>query len=276
MSDKIILPKNHISLTSANMIEELLTPLKKLGVIHFTYMRNYPNLSQIYLSSNANWTEDYFNEQLYDSSQFQNDPKHYTSQYIIWPQYSHLRCYEYGREKFNSDNGMTIIKKRDEFAEFYFFSGSKENREIINTYVNHLDIFEKFILYFDDRAENILSKAMKQKLVLPSTLYASVVENTEAEFQLTPEDIDQINIDIKPKKYRVKQKGFNNIKLSSKELDCIYYMIKQRMTAKETAQVMGISHRTIESYFNNIKLKLSCDSKSDFIKFFLKENSILL
>jgi DNA-binding CsgD family transcriptional regulator len=35
------------------------------------------------------------------------------------------------------------------------------------------------------------------------------------------------------------------------------------MSAKETAACLGLSPRTIESYFENIKVKLQCWTKSD-------------
>lgn len=51
-------------------------------------------------------------------------------------------------------------------------------------------------------------------------------------------------------------------KLSSRELDCLRYLLETK-TAKETAFELGISFRTVEYYFENIKNKLGCSTKKE-------------
>lgn len=54
--------------------------------------------------------------------------------------------------------------------------------------------------------------------------------------------------------------------LSSRERECLKYLLRGK-TAKETAQHLQISFRTIEYYFENIKNKLDCDRKKDLYIF---------
>lgn len=53
-------------------------------------------------------------------------------------------------------------------------------------------------------------------------------------------------------------------KLSLREQQCLKYFIKGK-TAKETANLIGLSYRTVESYFVNIKKKLGCQYKRDLL-----------
>lgn len=53
--------------------------------------------------------------------------------------------------------------------------------------------------------------------------------------------------------------------LSKRQIECLYYLVKG-MTAKETARIIGISHRTVECYLDNIKTKLNCSSRVELIE----------
>ena len=57
--------------------------------------------------------------------------------------------------------------------------------------------------------------------------------------------------------------GIGN-KLTKKQSTCIFLMLRGK-TAKEIADIMGISRRTVESHMQVIKYKLSCNSKSQII-----------
>lgn len=48
--------------------------------------------------------------------------------------------------------------------------------------------------------------------------------------------------------------------LSHRERECLELLL-QGKTAKETAAFLALSHRTVESYFENIKKKLKCSNK---------------
>ena len=53
--------------------------------------------------------------------------------------------------------------------------------------------------------------------------------------------------------------------LSKRERECLIFLL-QGKTAKETAANLGLSPRTVESYFENIKKKLECWHKGDLFE----------
>lgn len=53
--------------------------------------------------------------------------------------------------------------------------------------------------------------------------------------------------------------------LTPRERECLR-ALRDGKTAKETAQMYNLSSRTIESYFENIKIKFSCPNKRDLFK----------
>jgi DNA-binding CsgD family transcriptional regulator len=57
-------------------------------------------------------------------------------------------------------------------------------------------------------------------------------------------------------------------KLTKRELECIQLIMRGR-TAKEMADVLGLSPRTVEFYINNIKSKIGCSKKSKIVDYIL-------
>ncbi|BCA95648.1 hypothetical protein TUM19329_20090 [Legionella antarctica] len=53
--------------------------------------------------------------------------------------------------------------------------------------------------------------------------------------------------------------------LSLKQTECLYWLMRG-LTAKQTADILHMSKRTIESYLTIVKDKLFCTSKQDLIK----------
>ena len=70
------------------------------------------------------------------------------------------------------------------------------------------------------------------------------------------------------------QHNKRNIKITSREAVCLQYLTRG-YSAKELARILLISHRTVESYINNIKLKVDCYKRSDLINFALQNKLIL-
>lgn len=67
--------------------------------------------------------------------------------------------------------------------------------------------------------------------------------------------------------------------LTLRQYDCLYYLIKG-MTAKEIANILGLSYRTVQDHFERIKQKFNCHRRSELIFHALKityiKNKLLL
>lgn len=70
------------------------------------------------------------------------------------------------------------------------------------------------------------------------------------------------------------QKGFviSGVYLTNREMD-VLACIGNGYTLKSTAELLKISENTAKSYFNNIKEKANCTSKTEIIKRFTKSAS---
>jgi DNA-binding CsgD family transcriptional regulator len=56
----------------------------------------------------------------------------------------------------------------------------------------------------------------------------------------------------------------NPFKLAMRELEVLFFLLRGK-TAKEIAEIIGLSKRTIESYIEQIKSKFGCNTKTDLL-----------
>jgi DNA-binding CsgD family transcriptional regulator len=52
--------------------------------------------------------------------------------------------------------------------------------------------------------------------------------------------------------------------LSNRQRQCAEYLL-QGLTAKEISQLLNLSQRTVEHYFDNLRKRLNCKNKSQLI-----------
>jgi LuxR family transcriptional regulator len=249
-------------------MDSLLEPLKRVGIQYLTFMRNYKNGQQIYLSNIPGWVEDYYQYGLY--RQFiSTPPNDEQARTIIWPKDKPLMVFDLAKQRYNSDHGITLTKPRRNYCDYYFFSTSIDNPAIINFYVNYPDILEQFVAYFEDRAESLIKKAEQNLVILPRTTHLESAEKDPIA-TIDPKNILNIIQEMRLRKYRLKKEIYQGAKLSGQEIKCILNYLEFK-TAEETACNMGVSKRTVESYFVNIKDKLGCHTKEDIARLLIED-----
>lgn len=76
-------------------------------------------------------------------------------------------------------------------------------------------------------------------------------------------EINYIFLDLDTKEKINLEHHLNSKHLTLRELDVLKCLLK-RYSAKEIGLELKISHRTVESYINILKIKLHCNSKQVF------------
>ena len=61
------------------------------------------------------------------------------------------------------------------------------------------------------------------------------------------------------------------VELSKREIDCLAAIFKG-LSAKKISDNLQLSKRTVESYIENLKIKMNCNNKADMIKAILNNN----
>lgn len=250
---------DRLFIDSASKIDEICSPIKKLGVTSFVYLKNFNDGSQINFSNDSIWIENYYKFKLYENSLFENHPCTYRTGVFLW---HHINYFQFVRHKQNHSkfaNGITIIENKSNSCEFFSFFGNIKDNWLINFYINNLSIFKKFILYFKYIFNDTLKKAEQNKIVIPRS-WNHIVFREQKTLYTMQDKISKLEKIID----KELSKNVDYYKLSIREKEIIK-QLEQGRTSKEIGKFLGISYRTVEKHLENIKLKFNCNTRSKII-----------
>lgn len=225
------------------------------GITYFNFVRAYDDGTRLYLTNSRAWAEFIFENHAKYHFAFEESTDNLTSQYLIWdliPAAKADELIKIAREDFDIDHGMTLINRYDDYTEFCYFATGKNNAGVNQFYSANVNLFYYFILYLKDKANRIIHQADDNR-------FSFNQQTKEINFHQS-EKLKFNSI----KKYFLSGK-FKNIYLTQREAECICFLYTGA-SPKEIAKLLQISHRTIEGYIENAKIKLRVNSKNELFK----------
>lgn len=258
----ISLTAHHIALSSSDNIKEICSPLERLGINYFSFVRSYKNGSHIRLSNNPAWTQHYYKREFYNVILKQVLDSEGN---ILWSNIDKYPLFYEASEFFDVDNGTVIVLTIDDVTERYFFGSTKANRQVNHIYIHQLDLLKIFILYFKETAKILIEKAEKTKIIVPQ-------KQPCVNDMYNPSQINNFLNEIKINKVCVRVKG-QDFYISSNEAK-ILSLMKCGYTAKEISKEVGLKQKTIEIYRDKLKSKLDLFTRGHLVSLAMS-NSLL-
>jgi LuxR family transcriptional regulator, quorum-sensing system regulator SolR len=165
-----------------------------------------------------------------------------------------------GKKVLNIDLGAFLIQKSENAVEFFGFSGNKATSSLQSLYLNHPQILRSFAVFFLQSLHPILNQMGQEA----SSLIDLKGQDFFSRQSICPE------IPAKTRLAYYKDLGMQcevekAEKLSLRERQCLQLLIESK-SAKEIACALGLSRRTVEYYFENIKNKFSCWSRQEILE----------
>lgn len=245
----------------SNKIRQVTRPLRdRLRVQYFTYHRIDRSGKYTVLVDRPDWAEHYVEEKFYLEDPYLRHPDMYKSGFCLIENHGseeyRKRVLKDGKEIFNLDQGVILIEKSPDAVEFFGFSGNKADCSLDKLYLNHPWVLKSFAGHFKKELKHILSQMEEEADTLPHLKGMDFYSD-----QLIHPDIPSDTLlDY------LKDLGLKIGSLSKRERECVKLLV-QGKTAKESAALLKLSHRTVEFYFENIKNKLSCSTKQEILSF---------
>lgn len=249
----------------SNQIRKTTQPLRDhFGINYFTYHQIDSTGKYTVLVDSPEWAEHYVNEKIFLDDPYLRHPDVYKSGTCFMEDNGTEEYKENliknGKAVLNMDTGIILIQKQENLVEFFGCGGNKNTSSLRNLYLNHPQLLKSFAAHFKSELSHILTNMNKEANTLLTLkgkdflCNAPIHSNITAETRLSYlKDLGlQLEIEIAET-------------LSPREKECLKLLVKEK-SAKETAAILGLSPRTIESYFENIKGKLSCWSKQEVLK----------
>lgn len=245
----MILPKDHLFLNITNDISQISKPLRKLGIINFTYMKSFSDGSRIYLDDTPDTVDIYLKGNYYLKSNIECPPDYYKDQVILWSHLPDQKAFDECLRSRGIDHGIIMFEPQNDQMEMFCFAAKSDNHGILNAYLSNMDHLLNFKHYFRENAAPIIKKAEKSKITLPFNNAQMDFTNKIGHIQL-PE---------------LRQANFNIHELLSKrQIECCSLLMAGN-TAKEIGTALSLSTRTVEFYIQGIKSKLHCRNKAALI-----------
>lgn len=248
---------NQYSGKYASKIKRICDPLNHLGIDTFWYYTLSEDGLLTYIGNQPEIADYFFCEKLYIDHPDFKSPQFLTEGYKFDNSKSGFNVkQEFILKKFSMDQIFLINEKKNKVHHGYGFATTKNNKDLSNTYINNIPLLKKFIHYFLNETDPILKSLNKNKVEI-----GKYVGNKFYEQNIhTPFEIEETIF---------REKIGDNLHLSKRQEECMDLLIKGN-SANQIGDALGLSKRTIEFYLENIKNKLSCNSKQELIEKYLQ------
>lgn len=244
------------SLRNHEKLKRLSAPLQvALGISIFSFYSIDERGGFCFLSNNAAHAEFYYENHLYASNPYLVHPHLLRSGCILDKAVTVPDFYEISLRKFYVGNLFLIQKRDGDRLEGYIFGDSEENTRLNERYLKNLPLLQRFAAHFKRETHRWTSRIEREDYNLKEAKGSSFFEKFQG-CQLLAED-------------PVHRQFLKKISpLSHREEQCLEYY-QRGHSAQSTAASLGLSQRTVEHYFDNIKNKLGLSSKRDLLGYFL-------
>ena len=256
--------KNHIAFTASSDIAELCLSLRKnLDMNMFCYHKIFNDGSEIMLSDDIVWTENFYQNQYLMGN---DAPEIATKDFkcTLWPFDNHLPILKEVRDICGVYYGITLKLISKDYHELFGFGAKSDLASAPNFFINNIDLFERFSLFFRSQAADIIKKCDFNKIIASNINKPAVLKRNNS-LQLRRKGFIA-DTELRRNRAKITIDGFS---FSARELDCIRCILLGK-TAQEIGERLFISARTVETHIDNIKIKLNCHKKSELVAKLLK------
>lgn len=244
----------------SDQIKKCTRPLRHFGISCFYYFSIKNNGDHFLVTDSPNMDEYYYSEKLYLRDPYLRHPANYRSGFCF---FNTNRKEEYDESlafvarHFHVHPLLGLCEKHKDSVEFFGFWGEKEaSQNFEYFYLNHAHLLKSFTSYFRRECSKLLqdkdaTSLSLRELLGPDFFDMKLPSAPEVDSQFLRSYLKELGLGAE-----IAQADA----LSSRERQCLHLLLHGK-SAKETASFLNLSHRTIESYFENIKNKLRCKNK---------------
>lgn len=257
----------HTSRTHNKKMIKLCDPLTRhLGIDTFWHYTISNEGQFSYISSDPGLAEFFWDQKLYIKHPYLRNANFYPSGYLT-PHLSSDENYEatQGQMRKNElvDQIFMVFRRNENGLSSYCFSSKPNRKNMTSTYLNNLPLFNRFVDFFHDQAEGVIKDSLDRSIDLEAI--------AGKYFHIPPEIEDEIILPTVEKEFLLALE-FDPIRaevlrtLTPRERSCLYWFLRGR-SASETAKLLFLSSRTVESYLENVKNRCGVSKRSELFDY---------
>lgn len=233
-------------------IRRFTRPLRDhLGVSYFTY--HFITRSGEYgaIVDRLDYAEIYVANQYYLEDPYLFAPHNYRDEVTEWGTIGSADFFDEVRLHGLSQGVMFSQTCGDGGVEFYGFAAAHHS-PMLQVALNRRRLLERFFANFRIGMKPLIERLREDPISLPEVKGERFFERVKR----CDQEIDAFaaSLGVAPP-----------VALSKRERACLQ-LYQEGLTAAQTGERLGLSPRTVESYFESIKSKLGCDSKRELLR----------
>lgn len=248
---------------------KILSP--KFDITNIGFLKIYFDSSYFYTTSDLKLLKEYINH-IDETIIFFDDLFTFTNNddyiFTLWPQEEIHYSFNIYKD-FHYYNGCSFIKKNTDCFDIWWFVLNKPNDEA-NAWFLKNKIFLLQII------KNIQYKNYEHFQLIPN-LNKLVYKNKCTFTNFNKKILECHNNEEIVKRFSNNYLNFKGIiqdnkliSIGKREFQCLFYF-KKGYSAKEIAKKLNISHRTVESHLNNVKIKTELNYKGELLDLLEKQ-----
>lgn len=166
--------------------------------------------------------------------------------------------------EFGLGNGFVILEKSEKSTSIYSFCAPVKNEGMAQFYVNNLDLLQSFVFSFKEKTTK-LSKNFESFEIKGENI--SILNNSDVFFEKNKNRFFKNELDFNVRRFYLDSSFSQNKYLTLQEVRSLLLISKGR-SVKETAALLCLSTRTIETHFKNAKDRLNLKTNNQLIRLF--------
>lgn len=249
---------------TSDQLLEICSPLfQGTRITTFCYVKMFTDGSWLYINTNKDWARHVVQTMDLETS-YKNTLENQFSKsrkYLLYAnKMQDLKVDLYAAKyRHNMWHALNVYERKKDHLEYMYFAGSRDDSQMNDFYLHHLDLLGSFIDHFKVKLGHIINGHDKEKRLLlknaPSVM-PFLEKKTEA-----PEVLKLKQL------FSIKTPG---LQLTPREHDCVAHLLLGKY-AKEIAFDLDISHRTVERHLNNVKQKMNARNNVELAHLLTKQ-----
>lgn len=250
----------------SDKLKKTAAPLQEcFGIDGFAYSLITPKGKFYQICNQPTLSEFYFSNKFYKSNPLIHHPASYcTSTFFLsdledgtFKAHQQIMEKEFGC---GEERVLAMYKKQGQNGQLFLFFTTNKNFTAIPNFLSNLPLLDKFCFYFLSEWRNDFKKLDRFALNIPEILGQNqfrcnpITNSYSAESKIKRKFLHKLGI--------VSHLEEPMPQLSTREHECLVLLLEGK-TAKQMAQSLTLSARTVEHYIDNIKNKFGCLTKSE-------------
>jgi hypothetical protein len=149
------------------VLEEVVKPLKKFGISHFSYTKFVGEDKYMLLSPYLPWIRENYGYSLDEKYLVKTWLNHFrnSKKILLWQVLTAYNPYVQGLRVYNLNHGLSFFRMTEEDVyEVFHFATTNENEQILDFYLKNMSLLNVFVDYFLDKMSDILDHKIPGKL----------------------------------------------------------------------------------------------------------------